>query len=224
MSKVLLIEDRLDRMNHFLKMRNLDLSQFDILDTTHEANFLNIKQQVNEKDLQLFNGLDVLMVHQSAWSLDELKIIENYCESSQKTLILFTGGNTASHVSLNPYPLLRIHVNDFYSKNLELYLKEFHSTNESNLAILQYGKKWKLSALMEARNNIAVYLQRYRSANNFEARYSNLEIPDILFEMEETFQINLVWYKQGVEQNASNALQDTLTKLTAAIRSEIYQL
>ena len=75
-------------------------------------------------------------------------------------MIFFSGGITSSVLKDLDFPFLHINSKEFYSENLKLFIEAFEESNAVNLLVLQFGKKWKLSLLLNLRNNIAVALNK----------------------------------------------------------------
>jgi hypothetical protein len=70
--------------------------------------------------------------------------------------------------------LLHINSKEFYSENLKLFIEACEENNTVNLLVLQFGKKWKLSLLLNLRNNIAVALNK----QELIAKVKDIEIDD----------------------------------------------
>jgi len=224
MSKVVLIEDRFERMKDFLSKRKLNINQFEGLNIITGELFETLKSEVKQKDISRIDKFEIVMAHQSAWSQANLSFIKQSCQSSKKLLILFSGGISSTHFNFDLSPLLVINVDDFYSKNLELFLSDYFDTGDPNILLLQYGKKWRLSVLMEARNNLSVYLEKNKNKDQLAERESEIGFPDALLNMNKEFGVNTDWYENGIESGAQLKLKGILGEMTNIIRSEIYNL
>jgi hypothetical protein len=75
-------------------------------------------------------------------------------------LIFFSGGITSSVLKDLDFPFLHINSKEFYAENLKMFIEACEESNTVNLLVLQFGKKWKLSLLLNLRNNIAVALNK----------------------------------------------------------------
>jgi hypothetical protein len=149
MKKILIIEDRTQRQELFLQKTGINISRYDFVDNKVGKEYTNIKEKLL-KDISFLYDYDVIVSHRSAFDKDNGKIldlIKDYCEKNQKYLILFSGGISTSYYTKTPYELLALNSKDFYSKNLELFLKEVKTNNNVNLLLLAFGEKWKLNLI-----------------------------------------------------------------------------
>lgn len=160
MKKILIIEDRTQRQEQFLEKTGIKISRYDFVDNTIGDDYVNIKKDLL-KGVFVLDKYDVIVSHRSAFDKDNGKIldlIKDYCEKTQKSLILFSGGISASYYVKTPYELLSLNSKDFYSENLELFFDEVKNNNTINLLLLAFGEKWKLNLILhvlEKLNTIA---------------------------------------------------------------------
>ena len=149
MKKILLIEDRAKRQEHFIDDTGVDLSKYsDILDNETDKNYyeLILNEGIN------LSQYDIIISHKSIGGnskvIDKLK---EHCKKTNTPLILFSGGIAANYYNDDDnFIEMEINSKTFYSQNLEIFLKAVKSENE-NILMLAYGKRWELNILLNFR-------------------------------------------------------------------------
>jgi len=151
MKKILLIEDRPQRQNDFLKLSNIDLAKYE--------DFLDNKTDIDiDFDLSFY---DVIIAHQSIFINERKEIlgkIKKYCIENNKPLVLFSGNNEISYTH-NEHEELVLNSKDIYSANLILFLEEFQKQS-LNIRILAFGNKWKLNILLNVLEEINIFIEK----------------------------------------------------------------
>ncbi|WP_121628763.1 hypothetical protein [Poseidonibacter antarcticus] len=159
MKKVLLIEDRPKRQKDFLESANIDLETYsDVLDNKIDSDFTNFMLKIKKDDFDL-NIYEVVIAHQSIFINEDRVILgklQSYCKKNKKSLVLFSGGNETSY-SREDYELLHLSSEDFYSKNLILFLEDLRQ-DSINIRILSFGKQWKLNIILNILENVNIFI------------------------------------------------------------------
>lgn len=169
--KIAIIEDRISRLEQYAEF---DLKGCKTVSIITGSEFDSLILTLSKKDTNVLEQYDCIASHRSALSNEIRDIIKEYCNFEKKPLIFFSGGITSSVFKDINFPFLHINSKDFYSSNLNLFITNCEENNTINLLILQFGKRWKLSLLLNLRNNIAVAQnkQAYKNEN------SEIEIDD----------------------------------------------
>jgi hypothetical protein len=224
MEKVALIENRPDRMVHLCNKKGLKLENFEQLKVFSNDEIKILEQDLEVKNFKRLNNFEVVMTHQSAWSQVQLSSLKEYCESKNRPLVFFSGGVSNSHLHVATPPILTMDVDEFYSTRLVLFLDHFFENGTPNLLLLQYGNKWKLNLLMEARNNLSVFLSKNEGIKSLDYYEDGVGIPRPLFSMSDELGLNLEWYENAIEENAESVLVDLQNQLSKAIKREVFSL
>jgi hypothetical protein len=116
--KILLIEDRIVRKELFVQRSNIDLNQYLFLKQASADEYKDIKSKLKNADTSIFNGIDLIITHKSAFTINEQDILA----SVGKPIIYFSGGISQSFYSEFPVPCLHINSSDFYGQNLIRFL------------------------------------------------------------------------------------------------------
>jgi hypothetical protein len=169
--KIAIIEDRIARLEQFTDF-NLKKSKSVVIITGLE--FDNLVYSLTINDTSKLNQYDCIASHRSALSNEVRDVIKEYCRNNKKPLIFFSGGITSSILKDGEFPFLHINSKDFYSENLKLFIEACEEHNAVNLLLLQFGERWKLSLLLNLRNNIAVALNK----QELKAKLPDVEIDD----------------------------------------------
>ena len=160
MRKVLLIEDRAERQKDLLKSSDVNLKKYsDILDNMIEDKFENFIKDIKNNNFDL-TPYDVIIAHQSIFIEDKrelLSIIKNSCKEGKK-LVLFSGDMEISSYSNVEYEELGLSSKKLYSKNLELFLKEFEE-GKINIRILTFGIYWKINIMLNVLEKINLFIE-----------------------------------------------------------------
>jgi hypothetical protein len=83
----------------------------------------------------------------------------------------------------SPFEFLLLNSKTFYSKNLELFLND-----TANILTLAYGKKWKVSVLLNVLEQLNIFIADHKEESEIE--YDDLEAEDV----ELTLLNNLISY------------------------------
>ncbi|WP_343692622.1 hypothetical protein [Chitinophaga sp.] len=160
--KAVLIEDRPVRQKQYLDKNNvLSFEKYKAnLYCMEPEEFTALKNDLDNDDFSKLNDYDLIMLHASAFSHNQLDKIKILCGKSQKkkSLVLFSGGISSSFYDAESFPFLNINSKDFYSVNLTSFLANIKNNNKVNLLLLQFGDKWEASRLMSIRERIGVEL------------------------------------------------------------------
>lgn len=224
MENVLLVEDRLERMAYICKKKGLNLNEFKHLKIFTNDEFERLKESLQDAKFDVLNNYKIVITHQSAWSQVVLSQLRVYCKKENKPLIIFSGSVNTSHLHLSNPPILIQDVDKFYSNRLLLFLDEYFKNGNINMLLLQYGDKWRLSLLLEARNNLSVFLSKNKGIQSLDYYADEVGIPEVLFSMTKEFDLNLDWYELGIRENAENVLKDLKNTLSTIIKREVYDL
>lgn len=155
--KIAIIEDRIARLEHFTDFEVKQCKSVTIITGLEFDNLIGSLKSNNTKPLDQY---ECIASHRSALSNEVRDTLKEYCRIKRKPLIFFSGGITSSVLKDLDFPFLHINSKEFYSENLKLFIEAFEESNAVNLLVLQFGKKWKLSLLLNLRNNIAVALNK----------------------------------------------------------------
>ncbi|WP_027388792.1 hypothetical protein [Chryseobacterium gregarium] len=150
-SDILLIEDRINRKEQYIKF---DLDEYTNVDLTTGENLTNILNDITHKNFLQLEQYKCLIFHASALSNIQKSNLKAFCQKNKKSLVFFSGGISTSYYNDNLYPFLSINSKIFYSHNLKKFLNENQINGQINLLILQYGERWLLSSLLNLRNNL----------------------------------------------------------------------
>jgi hypothetical protein len=169
--KIAIIEDRIARLEQYTdfelkKCKSVTIItglQFDVLIGSLKSN-----------DTKPLDQYECIASHRSALSNEVRDAIKEYCRIKRKPLIFFSGGITSSVLKDLDFPFLHINSKEFYSENLKMFIETCEESNRVNLLVLQFGKKWKLSLLLNLRNNIAVALNK----ETLKVQFPDIEIDD----------------------------------------------
>lgn len=157
MMKIAIIEDRIARLEQYI---DFDLKKSKSVTIITGIDFDNLIDSLKSNDTRKLDQYECIASHRSALSNKVRDPLKEYCRKNKKPLIFFSGGITSSVLKDVEFPFLHINSKEFYSENLKLFIKACEEHNTVNLLLLQFGKKWKLSLLLNLRNNIAVALNK----------------------------------------------------------------
>jgi len=155
--KIAIIEDRIARLEQFT---DFELKQCKSVTIITGLEFDNLIVSLKSNNTKPLDQYECIASHRSALSNEVRDILKEYCRIKRKPLIFFSGGITSSVLKDLDFTFLHINSKEFYSENLKLFIEAFEESNSINLLVLQFGKKWKLSLLLNLRNNIAVALNK----------------------------------------------------------------
>jgi len=151
--KLLLIEDRIKRLEQFTIF---DIKVCPAIKLVTGADFETLASSLTAGSTSGLESFGCIAAHRSALTNEMRDTLKEYCRQKKKHLVLFSGGISSGVFKDLSFPYLSINSRDFYSANLQLYISNMEQENESNLLMLQFGKNWKLSLLLNLRNQIAV--------------------------------------------------------------------
>lgn len=171
MMKIAIIEDRIARLEQYT---DFDLKKSKSVTIITGIEFDNLIDSLKSNDTSKLDQYECIASHRSALSNEVRDTLKEYCRKNKKPLILFSGGITSSVLKDVEFPFLHINSKEFYSENLKLFIEACEEQNIVNLLLLQFGKKWKLSLLLNLRNNIAVSLNK----QELKAKLKDVEIDD----------------------------------------------
>lgn len=161
MRKVLLIEDRAERQKDLLKSSDVSLEKYSsILDNMIEDKFKTFIKDIRNNNFDL-TPYDVIIAHQSIFIEDKrelLSIIKDACQEGKK-LVLFSGDMEILSYSDVKYEELGLSSKKLYSKNLELFLKEFEE-GKINIRILAFGIYWKVNIMLNILEKINLFIEK----------------------------------------------------------------
>lgn len=171
MMKIAIVEDRIARLEQYT---DFDLKKSKSVTIITGIEFDNLIDSLKSSDTSKLDQYECIASHRSALSNQVRDTLKEYCRNNKKPLIFFSGGITSSVLKDVEFPFLHINSKEFYSENLKLFIEACEEQNTLNLLLLQFGKKWKLSLLLNLRNNIAVSLNK----QELKAKLQDVEIDD----------------------------------------------
>lgn len=169
--KIAIIEDRIGRLEQYT---DFELKNCKSVVIITGLEFDNLIVFLRSNDTKPLDQYECIASHRSALSNEVRDTLKEYCRKNKKPLIFFSGGITSSVLKDVEFPFLHINSKEFYSENLKLFIEACEEQNTVNLLLLQFGKKWKLSLLLNLRNNIAVSLNK----QELKAKLQDVEIDD----------------------------------------------
>ena len=155
--KIVLIEDRVVRKENFLRSLKVNFDSYSFLKILSPEEYKEMKLKINFGDKFIFDDVDLIMTHKSAFTISEQDYI-NFCG---KPIVYFSGGISQSFLSTIPTPILHVNQSDFYSENLIEFLNHIVLYNIIELPILQLGTRWKLGILLRARDEFVQINRRF---------------------------------------------------------------
>jgi hypothetical protein len=155
--KIAIIEDRIGRLDQY---NDFELKKCKSVTIITGLEFDNLIDSLKRNDTKRLDQYECIASHRSALSNEVRDALKEYCRIKRKPLIFFSGGITSSVLKDLDFPFLHINSKEFYSENLKMFIGACEESNAVNLLVLQFGRKWKLSLLLNLRNNIAVALNK----------------------------------------------------------------
>lgn len=217
--KILLIEDRIVRKELFVQRSNIDLNQYLFLKQASADEYKDIKSKLKNADTSIFNGIDLIITHKSAFTINEQDILA----SVGKPIIYFSGGISQSFYSEFPVPCLHINSSDFYGQNLIQFLNHVNITGELELLILEFGANWRLNLLLNTRDKLNQLLYRNSKSDlfpeDFNAIFSS-KISSIIFSNVLKEGINDL-LKLGLKNNEANRIKAIMSELNLEIQNNL---
>jgi hypothetical protein len=169
--KIAIIEDRIPRLEQYT---DFELKKCKSVSIITGFEFDDLLVSLKSKDTKPLDQYECIASHRSALSNELRDTLKEYCRKNRKPLIFFSGGITSSVLKDFDFPFLHINSKEFYSENLKMFVEAFEENNNANLLVLQFGRKWKLSLLLNLRNNISVALNK----QELKVKIHDIEIDD----------------------------------------------
>jgi hypothetical protein len=217
--KILLIEDRIVRKELFVQRSNIDLNQYLFLKQASADEYKDIKSKLKNADTSIFNGIDLIITHKSAFTINEQDILA----SVGKPIIYFSGGISQSFYCEFPVPCLHVNSSDFYSQNLIQFLNHVNITGELELLILEFGANWRLNLLLNTRDKLNQLLYRNGKSDlfpeDFNAIFSS-KISSIIFSNVLKEGINDL-KKLGLKNNEVDRIKAIMSELNLEIQNNL---
>ena len=151
--KILLIEDREDRMENLLGDNNKDISIIEEKLTLKKGNEAEeIFEKISNDDCSELNAYDLIMMHYSPLTEVGKKSLDNlFKKESNKKLVYFSGGLSTITYLNDDYECLSLNSSQFYTKNLIDICNHYSNVKDISLLQLAYGPKWELNILIQYR-------------------------------------------------------------------------
>lgn len=171
--KVLLIENRKDRMNsmlgseYFSKLAKIE--SLSIMDINNEMDFekWNVFFKKLEDNIEDLKGFEILMIHKSKLNEKSINTIKNHCISNGCKLILFSGALTDIMYENDSFESLSINSSDFYKVEVFNRLVSISKPEDSNLLNIIYGAKSQIHMLQKCIYESIRIRHLLRSNNDF---------------------------------------------------------
>lgn len=163
--RILLLDDRATRQTNSLLKHKIDLKDYDLIDNKIEEKFNEIIINFDTFLTTISSTYDVIIAHESKFRATENdKLLRDFCFVNNIKLVYYSGGISSTFYNIKN-GLLYINSNDLYSEKLSLFYEDYKNkisseklSNEINLLILAYGNKWKTNILLNAIENLNIYL------------------------------------------------------------------
>lgn len=213
--KFAIIEDRIGRLEQFVEF---DLKNCEDVTIITGLDFDKLINDLELKNIEMLKQFDVIGCHRSALTNEIRDTIKEYCKINKIPLIFFSGGITSSVFKDIDFPFLHINSKDFYSFNLSLFIEYIKTYEEINLLVLQFGKRWKLSLLLNLRNKIAVSQSKF----NLKSNHSEIEIDDNeIIKRVRDLQINSLIKSDLINDKTNLFIQDDLKLISPEQINEV---
>lgn len=159
MIKVLLIEDRIHRQKNIFGKNLVELNKFSILKNISGGNdFADIQKKIINKEYSALEEYSTIMLHRSAFETNTRNGLIDFLKKTNKKIVFFSGGISGCQISkIGSLEFLLINVNQFYSENLLLFLKN----DAKNLLELAFGDNWQISNLVDAYDKLTLYSKSF---------------------------------------------------------------
>lgn len=211
MSKVVLIEDRINRQANKLGSKLGYLERHSNLNNiSGGVDFEYIKNKLTKLDFTVLEEYSVIMLHRSAFDSNTRNAMLEFMKKTNKKAVFFSGGISGCQINrIGEFEFLLINVNDFYGDNLLLFLEN----DAHELLELAFGKNWQISILMDTYEKLTLYT---KSFTNEDWDY-----------IEEDLQLN-EWVKdkffEELQQKKRNINKADLEKVLHSMNDEIKNL
>lgn len=158
MIKAILIEDRVHRQKNLLGENLNELIKPFLTNISGGQEFADIQKSLINKEFFVLDEFSVIMLHRSAFDTNTRNGLIDYLRKTEKKIVFFSGGISGCQVSkIGNLEFLLINVNQFYSENLILFLK-----NEvQNLQELAFGNNWRISNLVDVYDKLILYTKSF---------------------------------------------------------------
>ena len=172
--KAILIEDRIHRQQNQLGEKLDELTNFSFLNNISGGqNFVDIQQNLNNKQYSVLDEYTVIMLHRSAFDTNTRNGLIEYLKKTDKKVVFFSGGISSCQISkIGSMEFLLINVSQFYSENLFLFLNK----NAQNLLELAFGDKWQISILMDAYDKLVLYSKSFNTRQPYTRVEEDLKL------------------------------------------------
>ena len=154
MGKILIIDERAERKKNLMREKDLSkLQKYEQEGVLVMLSSFPFSGCSNEELDVAFADYNVIAIHRSLMqSARVINLIDEYCRTSKKSSIIFSGGTSVNDISNNSMRL-SINASDFYSTKLIDYIeRQKNEINSTSILELLYGKSWRLPLLLEYRN------------------------------------------------------------------------
>jgi len=174
--RLAIIEDRISRLEN---LSNLSFDKIPEVKVISGQEFDDLIQQLKGNDLSLVQSFECIACHRSALAIEQREVIKRYCKEKKRPLIFFSGGISSAYFNDIDFPFLSINSKDFYSKHLELFINELRS-GSVNLLLLQFGERWRLSLLLQLRDQLIVARNKGKVNRINDLRINSLMKSDLV--------------------------------------------
>lgn len=201
MKKILLIEDRIERLDKYIETTGFDIKTLDVLEQ---------RESLGDVDLGEYS---MIITHRSAYGDNDQNILDflkKHCEETNTKLVFFSGGISSTFYSKSKFEFLLLNSQAFYSDNLQLFLNDAVKNEEPNLLLLGYGENWKINIILNTLEKINLFISDNEGKeiikfNNFKT-VTKIENIETFIDFEYPVVI-----KGGVPLNEIRALSTTIT-------------
>ena len=216
MKRIILVENRKDRLERLLDVNSIDkemkkkLYHSDILEIIDKNGEFNSEEwdeyflKFEKENLDDFMAYDIFFIHKSKISREGHKNLDQFCRNHGKSIIYFSGGLTGVTFINYGYPCLSINSSIFYSSRLIDFLEKNKYTT-TNILEVAYGQKWQLSNLLKLKNLLHQY--KFSSELNIELK---TEIEDLIPIIDDTFNLTLTELFQSEKIIEANEILNNL--------------
>ena len=216
MKRIILVENRKDRLERLLDVNSIDkemkkkLYHSDILEIIDKNGEFNSEEwdeyflKFEKENLDDFMDYDIFFIHKSKISREGHKNLDQFCMKHGKSIIYFSGGLTGVTFINDGYPCLSINSSIFYSSRLIDFLEKNKYTT-TNILEVAYGQKWQLSNLLKLKNLLHQY--KFSSELNIELK---TEIEDLIPIIDDTFNLTLTELFQSEKIIEANEILNNL--------------
>jgi hypothetical protein len=203
MKKIILIENRKDRLARLLDVNNIDkvlinkLYSSELLDIKDKDGEFNSEQwdeyfeNFEKGSLDELIQYDILFIHKSKILREGHKNLDLFCRQNGKSIVYFSGGLTGVTYINDGYPCLSMNSSIFYTSRLIDFLEKNKNTT-TNILEIAYGEKWQLSNLLRLKKLLHQY--KFSSELNIELE---TEIEDLTPIIDDMFNVTLTEYFQS---------------------------